>query len=320
MFFQDKTPQPSYDIKPLFVSLDTNRVKYKNILYAFDWFFMIVAALVGGCLFTFVPVRQHLFRLDDPDISYPIVPQTIPVGWLMAISFGVPLIIMSIIALFYIRSMHDFHHALLGLFQALALSLLLVSLVKVYLGGLRPNFLARCFAPTGVPDPHILANATRHGFNGIYYDTSICTGDKLDVNDAQAAFPSGHSALAAAGLTFLSLYLHGKFKTFQQRGHLWIYVVVTAAMLASFLVGFSRLVDFQHTAYNVAMGLTIGFFIAFGTYRLNYLSLFGRYNHVPVADHWFLKKVVDGNTYESVYENSLVNQNPNGREDEIYIL
>lgn len=54
-----------------------------------------------------------------------------------------------------------------------AVSLLLVSIVKVYLGGLRPNFLARCFAPTGIPDPLLLANATAHGFMGVYYDTSV---------------------------------------------------------------------------------------------------------------------------------------------------
>jgi len=279
-------PNDTFNQRPLW-GFTNSRVKHKHLLYAFDWVFMLAAAAVGGCLWTLVPVRQHLFRLDDPVLAYPVLPDLVSVPMLLAFVFGIPLLIMSFISIVVTRSPHDFHHAVLGLFQSLAVSLLLVSIVKVFLGGLRPNFLARCFAPTGIPDPAVLANATRYGFDGTYYDTSICSGNRLDVNDAQAAFPSGHSALAGAGLTYLSLYLNGKFKTFQHRGHLWIYTVVTAAMFGSFIIGFSRIVDYHHTPYNVAMGLTIGFFIAFSMYRLNYLSLFGPHNHVPVADHWY---------------------------------
>jgi diacylglycerol diphosphate phosphatase/phosphatidate phosphatase len=296
--------QHTYDVKPLFSSPGA-RLKFKNAIYAFDWIFMIAAFATGGALWVFIPVRQHLFRIDDPVLSYPIVPQTINTWELILISFIVPIILMFVISVVFVKSLHDFHHAVLGLLQAQATSLLLICLVKIFLGGLRPNFLARCFAPTGVPDPLILANATRHGFNGVYYDTSICTGPKLDVNDAQAAFPSGHSALAAAGLTFFSLYLNAKFKTFEHRGHLWIYVMVTAAMFGSFLVGFSRIVDYQHTPYNVAMGLTIGFFNAFCMYRLNYLSLFGKYNHVPVADHWFFRSMGQNAGYRQVHDTAV---------------
>jgi len=233
-------------------------------------------------LVTFIPSRQHLFRLDDPSISYPVLPDIVDYPLLIVLVFVIPMLIIACISVFVVRSLHDLHHAALGLFQSLAVALLLVSIIKIYLGGLRPHFLERC-----APDPAKIPTAPRYGYNGLYYDTSICTGDPLDVNDAQSAFPSGHSALSAAGMTFLSLYLNAKFKMFQNRGHLWIYILVTISCFGSFLVGFSRIVDFHHTPYNVVMGMIIGFVIALSMFRLNYLSVFGKYNHVPVADHWY---------------------------------
>lgn len=261
--------------------LKQKRLTHRRLLYVFDWIVIGVSALIGGLLYGFVPVRQHLFRLDDPNIAYPYHPDIITFGTLMLLCFVIPITVIALMAVFVVKSKHDFHHAAMGLCQTVALLLVTTAIVKIFLGGLRPHFLERCN-----PDMSKITNATRHGWNGIYLDTSICQGEKWDVNDAQSAFPSGHSALAAGGLNFLSLYLNGKFKVFQHQGHLLVYMLIIASSFGSVLVGFTRVVDYHHTFYNVMMGWSMGFMVALSMYRLNYVSLFGPLNHVPVADTW----------------------------------
>lgn len=129
----------TFDNKPIFSVLDA-RIRYKNLLYAFDWVVIITAFIIGGivfhapllfnlllltsqqgCLFAFVPVRSHLFRLDDPDISYPVVPQHIP-SWALALIAGVaPLLLIGFVSLVLVKSPHDFHHGVLGLAQSICM-------------------------------------------------------------------------------------------------------------------------------------------------------------------------------------------------------
>jgi len=276
----------TYEQGPLFL-IPNFRTKHRTAMYIIDWTFILAAAVVGASLFITVPARQHLFRLDDPDISYPMYPSIVDYPLLISLTVVLPLLIIAGIAIFVMKSGHDLHHAALGLFQSLVVTLLVVSVIKIYLGGLRPHFLVAC-----APDPALILTAKRYGYNGTFFDTSICTGDTFTVNDAQSAFPSGHSALAAAGMTFICLYLNAKFKMFHHRGHMWIYILVTLSLFGAVLIGFSRIVDYHHTPYNVLMGLTMGTVIATSMFRLNYLSLFGKHNHVPVADHWYFPRQV----------------------------
>jgi len=261
--------------------LKQTRITHRRLLYVFDWLIIFISALIGGLLYAFVPVRQHLFRLDDPDISYPYHPDIITFGPLMVISFFVPLVVITIISVFVVKSKRDFHHAAMGLCQTIALILISTALVKIYLGGLRPHFLDRC-----QPDVAKLTSAPTYGYGGLYYDTSICTAPQADINDGQSAFPSGHSALAAGGLNYLSIYMNGKFKVFQHQGHILVYILIISCSFGSAMVGFTRVVDFHHTFYNVMMGWSMGFIVALSMYRLNYVSLFGPLNHIPVADTW----------------------------------
>jgi len=258
------------------------RVTHRRVLYVFDWAAIFVSALIGGLLYGFVPVRQHLFRLDDPEISYPYYPDIISFGPLMVLSFFLPLAVVALLAVFVVKNKRDFHHAAMGLCQTVAILLITTAIVKIFLGGLRPHFLDRC----KIDNNKIGDWEYRHGYNGTYYDTRICTNEQWEINDAQSAFPSGHSALAAGGLNFLSLYLNGKFKVFQHNGHLLVYMLIAACSFGSVLVGFTRVVDYHHTFYNVMMGWSMGFMVALSMYRLNYVSIFGALNHVPVADTW----------------------------------
>lgn len=96
---------------------------------------------------------------------------------------------------------------------ALVLANMFQILLKFTIGGLRPHFYSVCS-----PERHRAASAAT-GYHGMYYDTSICKTHKTrELNHAMMSFPSGHSAAAFAGFTFLSLWLNGKLKIFNAKG------------------------------------------------------------------------------------------------------
>ncbi|KAM9981245.1 hypothetical protein ACTFIY_003559 [Dictyostelium cf. discoideum] len=288
--------------KPLFYNYDF-RKKNKMVMYLFDWMMVVLLLIVGGILFLKVTVRGRLFTLDDESISYPKLPELVPMHVLIPVIIALPLAIIIVVSLIVKRDCHDFHHAILGLAQSLALTLLLTGSFKCFIGGLRPNFLEVC-DPTPAS---IAAGNPPVGFGKIYYDRSICSADDSIVNDALSAYPSGHSSITAASFGFLALFIHAKFKIFDNRGHIFLYVIVSGCIIGAGLIGISRVADYRHTFLNVLAGWSIGLIIALSCYRLNYSSLFGRDNHVSIHSHWL--------TYWNHHDNLNNNNNNNNNND-----
>jgi diacylglycerol diphosphate phosphatase/phosphatidate phosphatase len=85
---------------------------------------------------------------------------------------------------------------------ALATSTLFISLIKIFVGGLRPHFLTLCAPniPPSSPPP--------------YTADQVCSSSvkASHLKEAQMSFPSGHANAAFAGFGFLALYLNAKFK------------------------------------------------------------------------------------------------------------
>ncbi|KAK5577496.1 hypothetical protein RB653_002437 [Dictyostelium firmibasis] len=267
--------------KPLFYNYDM-RKRNKAMMYLLDWATVVIVLIVGGILFLKVTVRGRLFTLDDESISYPKLPELVPMHILIPLIIAIPLAIIITISLIIRRDVPDFHHAMLGLAQSLALTLLLTGSFKCFIGGLRPNFLEVCDPTTA----SIAAGNPPVGYGKIYYDRSICSADDSLVNDALSAYPSGHSSITAASFGFLALYIHAKFKIFDNRGHILLYIIVSGCIIGAGLIGISRVADYRHTFLNVLAGWSIGLIIALSCYRLNYSSLFGRDNHVSIHSHW----------------------------------
>ena len=118
------------------------------------------------------------------------------------------------------------NEAVLGLLSSLGAALLIVSGVKVCVGRLRPDFLARC-----VP----VAKA--------------CTGDPHDILEGRKSFPSGHTALAFAGLGYLSLCLYARFLHARHpawAGNLWKGVLAALPTAVALAIGLSRIADYWH--------------------------------------------------------------------------
>ncbi|KAF2073571.1 hypothetical protein CYY_005120 [Polysphondylium violaceum] len=257
------------------------RKRHRVKFYVFDWFLCILCCFIGAALFYFVPVRGRLFRLDDPEISYPLLPELVPFSHLIVYSLVIPFFIICVVSYVLTKNISDMHHAILGLLQSFSVTLLLIAAFKCFVGGLRPNFLELC-----KPTPESIAAATGAGYNKIYYTKEVCTASDYDINDGMSAYPSGHAGLSATTLAFCFFYLHAKLKTFHHRGHLLIFIIVASSIVCGGLVGISRVADYRHTFLNVLAGWCIGLVTAAAMYRLNYLEIIGNRSHIPVADFW----------------------------------
>ncbi|KAK5574634.1 hypothetical protein RB653_009887 [Dictyostelium firmibasis] len=298
--------------KPLFYDYDF-RKKNKKLVYIIDWFCVLVILLIGFFLFLKVPVRGRLFRLNDESISYPKLTEIISLGLLIPLVTVIPFLIILFISIVIKRDLNDFHHSLLGFCQSISITLLLTGSFKTFIGGLRPSFLEFC-------KPTIQSIAQGNppvGYGSIYYDKSICTESEFTVNDGLSAYPSGHSSIAATCFGFLALYLFARLKCFDNRGHVFIYLLVIGCLISAGLIGISRVADYHHTFLNVLAGWSIGLIIALSCYRLNFSSLFGHDNHISIHSHWLTYWDYHNNNKNNNDQNRIQNniesyQSPNG--------
>ncbi|KAF5192059.1 lipid phosphate phosphatase 2-like, partial [Thalictrum thalictroides] len=163
--------------------------------------------------------------------------------------YSVLLPILVILFIYYRRrDVYDLHHGILGLFFTVLITAVITDAIKNAVGRPRPDFFWRCF-PDGKD----------------YYDSLgnvICHGQRSVIKEGHKSFPSGHTSFSFAGLGFLSLYLSGKIKVFDRRGHVGKLCIVILPILMACLVGISRVDDYWHHWQDVFAGGLIGFAVA----------------------------------------------------------
>jgi diacylglycerol diphosphate phosphatase / phosphatidate phosphatase len=166
---------------------------------------------------------------------------------------------------------------LMGHGYALSSGTFIQSILKFTIGGFRPHFLFVC-----KPKPH----SKGHGFEGMYFDSSVCTGDQHQIRNALMGFPSGHTVAAFAGFVFLALWLNAKLKIFANRQtRLWHMLVFWMPVTLAMWLGASKSLDGHHFHKDVVFGAVLGTLTAFCAYRARYGAVFNwRYNHVPLSN------------------------------------
>ncbi|KAI9298072.1 acid phosphatase/Vanadium-dependent haloperoxidase [Neoconidiobolus thromboides FSU 785] len=251
-----------------------------------DYIILVIFGALSIGMYVAPPAGTRLFTVTDPNTNsplplnentaYPIKTEIVPL-WLSALlSF-----IFSLVAFAGIfikkRCAADFMAGLMGLFFSLAGSSFFQVVLKWLIGGVRPFFLEMC-----KPD---MSKVQGQGFNHIYFDRSICTGDYRDISDALQSFPSGHSNAAWAGLLFLFFYLNGKLKLYSDRQvPYWKLLLVTSPILIASVISLTRLLDFTHNWYDILAGSIIGAIYSIIAYRMFYRSIWDyRTNHIPLA-------------------------------------
>lgn len=203
------------------------------------------------------PVYQSDGTVAWPQYAYPLRKEIIPIFAAALIAFFVP---FFFITLFQVRrrSVDDWLTTTFGLLKSelpFASNLLIGLLtnfhllglitaavfqvfIKWLIGGLRPHFYAVC-------QPNITAGPPSGiGFANLFYDRSICTGDRDQINDALESMPSGHATAAWAGLFYLSLYLNAQLKVMSAHNPAyWKMVLFFAPMLGATLISGALTID-----------------------------------------------------------------------------
>ncbi|KAJ4709867.1 lipid phosphate phosphatase 2-like [Melia azedarach] len=213
-----------------------------------DWIILVLLGVIVIVLNVIDPFYRYVGKDMMTDLKYPFKDNTVPTWSVPIYAVLLPILIFL---LFYVRrrDVYDLHHGILGLLYAVLITGVITDAIKDATGRPRPDFFWRCF-PDGVEN-----------FNGPWGDV-ICHGKNSEVKEGHKSFPSGHASWSFAGLGFLSLYLSGKIKAFDHRGHVAKLCIVLLPLLAASLVAVSRVSDYWHHWQDVFAGGIIGLAVA----------------------------------------------------------
>ncbi|XXG65460.1 hypothetical protein AAC387_Pa05g3155 [Persea americana] len=216
--------------------------------HMYDWLILVLLAVIDIILNVIHPFYRYVGEAMINDFKYPLKDNTVPFWAVPMIAILLPLAI--IIAIYFRRrDVYDLHHAILGLLFSALITGVITDAIKDAVGRPRPDFFWRCF-PDGNP---VYENVTRE---------VICNGEDHVVKEGHKSFPSGHTSWSFAGLGFLSLYLAGKIKVFDRRGHVAKLCLILLPLLVAALVGISRVDDYWHHWQDVFTGGLIGITVA----------------------------------------------------------
>lgn len=212
-----------------------------------DWFILVLLVVIEIVLNVIHPFYRFVGEDMMDDLKYPMKDNTVPV-W--AVPLYAVLLPITIFFLFYLRrkDVYDLHHSILGLLFAVLITGVLTDAIKDAVGRPRPDFYWRCF-PNG---------------NGTYdrWGNVQCYGKDSDIKEGHKSFPSGHTSWSFAGLGFVSLYLAGKIKVFDRKGHVAKLCIVVLPLLLASLVAVSRVDDYWHHWQDVFAGGLLGLVVA----------------------------------------------------------
>ncbi|XP_057436501.1 lipid phosphate phosphatase 2-like isoform X2 [Lotus japonicus] len=212
-----------------------------------DWIILLLLVVIEIVLYMIHPFYRFVGKDMMTDLRYPLKSNTVPVWSVPIYAVLLPVVIFLVV---YIRrrDIYDLHHAILGLLFSILVTAVLTDAIKDAVGRPRPDFFWRCF-PDGKDVYDALGNV-------------VCHGDKDVIKEGHKSFPSGHTAWSFAGLGFLSLYLSGKIKVFDQKGHIAKLCIVVLPLLFASLVGISRVDDYWHHWQDVFAGGLLGLVMA----------------------------------------------------------
>jgi len=207
--------------------------------YILDWVVNIVLFLiVQGVTYFLSPLERYL-PPNDPAVAYPVRPDIVSNFMLFVLAMFLPLFVILLMQIKR-RSVHDLHHAILTLVITILLANTITGALKYAAGRYRPNWLA--------------------AQNG---------------NEGHLSFPSGHSSTSFAGMLFLALYLHGKFRVYSH-DHSASFsksILLASPMAIAFFISLSRAIDYHHNFSDIIAGAMIGLGVGYYAYFLYYPPL-----------------------------------------------
>ncbi|CAG9463430.1 unnamed protein product [Pedinophyceae sp. YPF-701] len=227
---------------------------------ALDWVALAALVAVSIGIEEAEPFHQEVTKMTDLRYEMSRVqPQSVP-SWSVVVMAASPLLAVAawcFAAVPPTRRGTEVHAAVRSLLASCIITHVLTNVMKVTLGRLRPDFFFRCW-----PD----GEAT-YGSDGV----AVCSGDADLIRNGRKSFPSGHSSLASAGLTWLSWYLMGRANpldsaTRGQGGRVPLLALVLAPTFGAMLVAATRVRDHWHHPSDVIAGYFMGVFLSLAAY------------------------------------------------------
>ncbi|XP_042504116.1 lipid phosphate phosphatase 2-like isoform X2 [Macadamia integrifolia] len=212
-----------------------------------DWLILLLLVVIEIILLIIHPFYRFVGKDMMTDLKYPLKDNTVPIWAVPMYALLLPIAIF--LAVYFRRKdVYDLHHGILGLLFSTLITAVLTDAIKDGVGRPRPDFFWRCF-PDGKDSYDHLGNV-------------ICHGKASVIREGHKSFPSGHTSWSFAGLGFLSLYLSGKIRAFNRKGHVAKLCIVFLPLLVASLVGVSRVDDYWHHWQDVFAGGLLGFVVA----------------------------------------------------------
>lgn len=227
---------------------ESRRMKVTSVVL--DGAAFVAAAGLGVWLEMSEPNQKYI----NPDLlwrySYPHGENSVPTIVVPIIAFVVPFICIAALPRRFNPNMRR-DRALGGLCAAVGLTWVVTCGVKSIIGGIRPDFVDRCW-----PD----GNKT-----WISPGVPKCSGDSHDVQEGRRSFPSGHTSMSFAGFVYVSLYLAAWLRigrdvySIHNKWHgIWKLCIVTAPIVLASFIGLSRVHDYWHHWEDVVVGALLG--------------------------------------------------------------
>ena len=232
--------------------------------------------MTGGKPWTFRDIPYQKINVNgestillDLELNNELIPEhdvTFNDAWLWFCAVQLPLLLVLVLSRLNFDSNHsdfplktirnwDTLGAFCGIMFGLGISEFATNVVKYYVGRLRPNFYNLC---------------------EFDIQTLQCTAELANQYQARKSFPSGHSSLSFTGLTFVVLYLFGRFGvcnmvkapfySFHTRRALFL--LCTLPWSLALWIAASRSVDNWHHPSDIISGSLLGIVCATISYHM----------------------------------------------------
>jgi len=218
-----------------------------------DWLIVILVHIIALFLDSDrIDPRVRYLPSNSSEVGYPAEKDIISFTTVFVLSWIVPVVIIGLFQI-WIRSRHDFHHGVLGLWAAFGFTYLFTCIIKLSVGRYRPDY-----------------NAITN--NGI---------------DARLSFPSGHSSASFSSAVYMSLYIIGKLRVYRQTSGSMVskMAIVLIPLVISTYVAVSRTVDYHHNFSDILAGSLLGAGLGMSFYFMHYPSLFSDECAIPKSHH-----------------------------------
>lgn len=214
----------------------------------FDWLAVITFLAIGLAL-EMQKFDSNFVPYITSDIDNPIHTSTIPYPYLCIFTFGVGAFIVLFIWILHRRD-HTVSKILAAYFFALSFTIFVSSSLKRLVGRPRPDTMTVC------------------GGDGSYRQcASVLEAHALA--DQFHSFPSGHAAEAMSVAIFISLLLCEVWES----GAMYAAALKMAPIVWALFISASRIWDRAHHVDDVLVGLLIGAFIGFFSFRTFHIGM-----------------------------------------------